>query len=880
MNAEQQRLVERLCEGELSLNRFFTVKYNKQPGEPKGYTEHLRTPDEMDKAGITNWGIHGGHYLVLLDSDTPQMYELLSKVIPATFEVTSPRRKVPHKYLIVCGVENVGNYEFHIEGVFDEKDPSKLAKCGEVRTQNQYLMAPGSQVWLDAECTKLGTYKISKDVPLARMELADFMKAIEPYIGKVNGVDQQKLTTEDMKNGVVAGSRHRKCVRYADLLLGSIKLDKETAKHQLLNWNLKNNPPLSEADIDHCLEEAIGFIAKQTGIPEAQVAANGAIKNPCLTPEEIEAMKPEMLAGNLEVQCEQDLALVNPIPVVLEKGTHIAPACVADDILSTYSIVTDIASKTLYFYQKKQGIYNKNGEVILEKIIDKTLHVHNTPTLSSQIITLVKIKTYTETTVSKKLAMANGLFDLETGKLSDFTPNEFCINKFEVAYIPEATCQEWLDFIDRVCHEDKLLLQEWSGYLLVRGYPFHAIMWLYGPMGRNGKGVWARTMIGILGEANYSSVSIDEFDGKHRFALYNLKDSLFNISPEPRTDRDLTIELLQSLSGQDPIDAESKRIQARFRFTNPAKITVMGNKFPTIKAPTEAFWARLKLCKFPIRIPDNEQIQDLEKKWLDDPIKKSAIFNWMLEGYKRLMAQKGFTLTTTQEKTILQFKRASDTVGAWFMEAVTFDSNEVVLKTEAFEHYKKYCENLGIPSTFLNDFADKLRNHQKVKDTSTRIGGKKTKVWGGFKLKEIVDTDSDEDDDKPPKTKETVQAKLGENGTSGTTGTTSHTQPEESDLKNPIGVSTEGSSNGSSGSKETIYFQRVNPAIESHRCDNPGCPNDKALLSEFKTKVQLEDQPRFNNAEFQYFCNDCFNKRREKAEKDGVTFEYLPGGSQ
>ena len=132
--------------------------------------------------------------------------------------------------------------------------------------------------------------------------------------------------------------------------------------------------------------------------------------------------------------------------------------------------------------------------------------------------------------------------------------------------------------------DDKDLLQEWSGYLLIKGYPRHVIMWLYGPTGRNGKGVWARTMQAILGEENYSSVSIDEFDGKHRFAVFNLHNSLFNICSEPRTDRELTVEYLQMLSGQDAIDAERKGVQNRFKFYNGSKITVMGNKFPTLNS--------------------------------------------------------------------------------------------------------------------------------------------------------------------------------------------------------------------------------------------------------------------------------------------------------
>jgi phage/plasmid-associated DNA primase len=56
--------------------------------------------------------------------------------------------------------------------------------------------------------------------------------------------------------------------------------------------------------------------------------------------------------------------------------------------------------------------------------------------------------------------------------------------------------------------------------------------------------------------------------------------------------------MLQMLSGQDSIDAERKGVQERFKFKDGAKMTMMGNKFQNVDKPTDAFWERLKLCKF------------------------------------------------------------------------------------------------------------------------------------------------------------------------------------------------------------------------------------------------------------------------------------------
>lgn len=428
----------------------------------------------------------------------------------------------------------------------------------------------------------------------------------------------------------------------------------------------------------------------------------------------------------------------------------------------SYSIITDKDSEVIYLYIENLGIYRKDGEKILRTMIDKALGVESRTHRINETINLLKYKTYATIGQSNKIAVLNGLLDIQTGHLQPFTKYEFVTNKLNVEYKEGVKSEPWEKHIDQICPNDKELLQEWSGYLLIKGYPYHAIMWLYGPTGRNGKGTWARTMQGILGVTNYSNVSIDEFDGKHRFAVFGLHDSLFNICSEPRTDKTLTVEKLQELTGKDSIDAERKGVQERFKFVNQAKMTVMGNKFPNVDKPTDAFWDRLKLCKFPHRFVGKEQIPDIENTWLDDPEQRSGILNWMLTGAKKLKEQ-GFTLTKTQEETIIQFKRASDSIGAFIVECLEFNVNFIISKAEAYEYYKEYCELIGIPSENNRVFNAKLGDTSKVKETSIREGvgkdKKKVKVWKGIKLKSLPEEAENQEDNS-------------ESGTTGTTGTT------------------------------------------------------------------------------------------------------------
>ena len=106
-------------------------------------------------------------------------------------------------------------------------------------------------------------------------------------------------------------------------------------------------------------------------------------------------------------------------------------------------------------------------------------------------------------------------------------------------------------------------------------------------------------MESILGERNVSNISLEEFDGEHRFAMRQLYGKLFNPCSEPRTAKILETNLLKFATGQDTIEAEIKGKQQRLHFRNCSKITVLANRFPKVKDSTTAFKERRLFIKFP-----------------------------------------------------------------------------------------------------------------------------------------------------------------------------------------------------------------------------------------------------------------------------------------
>lgn len=209
MNTEQEILVKRLREADLSLNRFLKVgKPNcvidddKKAFEPE-WQKKLYSPEDL--VSYPRWGINGSDFLVLIDTDDQRLYDALNKVLPETFEVTSPRRGLPHKYFVVCG-KQVQNSRLYLNGVLDAEGKPK--SIGEVRANNNYLVAPGTEIrFIDEQTSKAktGMYTITKDMPITRLEYADFAALITPFLGSN---PTQNLTIDQIENGIPEGERH------------------------------------------------------------------------------------------------------------------------------------------------------------------------------------------------------------------------------------------------------------------------------------------------------------------------------------------------------------------------------------------------------------------------------------------------------------------------------------------------------------------------------------------------------------------------------------------------------------------------------------------------------------------------------------------------
>jgi hypothetical protein len=292
LNHWQERLIFRLREGEISLNRFLKVGNNNlmvTPKHPEGeyidkaafetdFQNHLYGPESFDS--WPRWGIIGKEYLVLIDFDKQNIYDILKEKLPKTFEVTSPRRGLPHRYYIVCG-KQVKNAKFHVQGDTSINKRGAIVKnpSGEIRADNHYLVAPGTTIrYEDTNGNwKTGEYTITNDVKIARLEYEDFMKIVEPYLLDKTG--EQVLTSEKLANGVSAGERHDTIFRLACRLIGDNpegRYPALIALEMLKKWNNDFcEPPVEDDFCERVTRQACEISSRSSGIPVKTIAELG-----------------------------------------------------------------------------------------------------------------------------------------------------------------------------------------------------------------------------------------------------------------------------------------------------------------------------------------------------------------------------------------------------------------------------------------------------------------------------------------------------------------------------------------------------------------------------------------------------------------------------
>lgn len=257
------------------------------------------------------------------------------------------------------------------------------------------------------------------------------------------------------------------------------------------------------------------------------------------------------------------------------------------------------------------------------------------------------------------LTLQNGLYDLSKYKLIPHNSGIFTTNLLPYDYDPDADCPRWLQYLDEVFLSDKatiIFVQEAVGYAFHKSIPKAVLFFLIGD-GGNGESVFIDVISSLCGKDNVCNISLNRLNDEKY--LPELFGKMINVSGETPSAKQMNTDLIKSVVSGDWVTGRAV-YQKPSKFKPYAKHYLGMNTLPEIDDNTHGMWRRIHVIEFPRKFAESEMDVELTGKLIDE---LSGIFNWALEGYRRLRDQGFiFSISPSMQKSKKLYKQKNSSV--------------------------------------------------------------------------------------------------------------------------------------------------------------------------------------------------------------------------
>ncbi len=308
--------------------------------------------------------------------------------------------------------------------------------------------------------------------------------------------------------------------------------------------------------------------------------------------------------------------------------------------------------------------------------------------------------------------LKNGTYEFGPKKqfLREARKNDFLTYELPFPYDPSADAPKFFKYLNHVLPDKATqnILSEYLAYVFIRPsiLKLEKTLLLLGS-GANGKSVFFEIVLALLGAANVSSYSLQNLTNENGYFRAMLANKLLNYASE--INGKLETSIFKQLVSGEPVEARLPYGE-RFTLTNYAKLIFNCNELPKDVEQTNAYFRRFLIVPFTVTIPDNEQDRELSKKIIDSEL--SGIFNWVLAGLHRLLAQKRFTYSEVVNQQTELYRTQSDSMKMFIEDEGYLKHNEDFKPLQdLFEEYKKYCFDCNFRCMTRKTFSQRLRNN-------------------------------------------------------------------------------------------------------------------------------------------------------------------------
>lgn len=256
-----------------------------------------------------------------------------------------------------------------------------------------------------------------------------------------------------------------------------------------------------------------------------------------------------------------------------------------------------------------------------------------------------------------KINFWNGTLDLKTMTLVKHDWRDYFRYILPYNYDPVADCPAFKKYLNEVMPEKEAqdVLAEYIGWLFTPGLKLEKILFLYGS-GCNGKSVFVEIIEALVGKDNVSHESLSDLCGEYGAnSRANLAGKILNTCSDVAPNA-FAGDLLKRLASQGPVSMKTlyKDVITTDEY---AKMLFCLNELPKTNDVSNGFYRRFLIAPFQVQIPKSKIDPDLSRKIISQEL--PGIMNWVLEGRKRLVANKKFTESPLMNRALEEYRSRS-----------------------------------------------------------------------------------------------------------------------------------------------------------------------------------------------------------------------------
>lgn len=328
------------------------------------------------------------------------------------------------------------------------------------------------------------------------------------------------------------------------------------------------------------------------------------------------------------------------------------------------------------------------------------------------------------------IAFRNGLYNIFTDEMVEFTPEHIITNKIPWDYNPHAENVDVDHTLNKMAVQDKkirMLMEEMVGYTFYRRNELGKAFILTGEKS-NGKSTFLDMVKTMLGDDNISALDLSELG--ERFKTAELFGKLANIGDDIDNEFIQNTGVFKKLVTGDRLNVERKGLDP-FDFNNYSKMLFSANSIPRLGRGKDSGAIARRLVIIPFNATFSKNDADFDP-YIKYKLRQQGAIEYLIklgmEGLKRVLMNNGFTMSKQVEKEISEYEIENNPILGYF-KLTEIDEVLGQPTKDIYTDYTEYCIRDGLNPMSNIQFSKEVNKYYKTEIVDKKIDGKKYRIF-------------------------------------------------------------------------------------------------------------------------------------------------------